>query len=353
MRRLFTVLMFTVLMLPFAVFAQDQKMGWDLQADNYIDVQDLGFRFYFPKGWVYDLESGNGIALADTQASLDAQVDDDDSTQPDSLVVIIRGIPLEALSDLGENPTLEAVADFAVTAGAITESEPRVEVPIMTRRSLSVIGTNGDGRAGIASMWRQNGFLVLVSLGTPDEKTRNELAYTWGVTLGSIKPLDALDLGDGMLTDDVIQFTINYPDGWSPNPDQPASVYELEDDIGKGISDVVGNVFTFSDAALSDLQLPSDATLDDVVGQAKAAFDLDDDIIGEEFILLGQPAVTISAEPTSDSQGVGHGVILTVSLIDDRALLLILVTPSKEAADAFMPTWISMLSSVKSTKEPS
>ncbi|MBZ0287815.1 MAG: hypothetical protein K8I30_09390 [Anaerolineae bacterium] len=349
MRRLLVMVLLAFAVMPFAAAAQDQKIGWDLDESNYIDVQDLGFRFHFPTGWVYDVDSGEGIAMADSQASMDAHLDDDDSTTPEGLIINIRGLPLEALTDLGENPTLNAIADFAVQAGGITETEPRVEVPVLARHSITIIGTNSDGRAGFATIWRQDGNLVLLSLGAPDTQTRNELAYTWGVTLGWIRPLGALELSDDKVTDTISQFTIPYPEGWTPNPDQPASVYELAEDVGSEITDMKGAAFAFSDAALSDLGLEAGATLDEVAAVAKGAFDLGDDVSGEEFVLLGQPAVTFRGVPASDSGGAGHGVILTVGLVEERAILLILVTPSMDAADAFMPTWLMMLSSVTST----
>ena len=346
MRRLITMIVFTLLVLPFAAFAQDQKIGWNLQDDNYVDVTDLGFRFYYPTGWVYDLKSGKGINLADTQAGLDAQLDDDDSTQAAGMTIEIRGLPLAGLTDLGDNPSLDDIVDFAVKASDVTEPT-RTEAPVMTRRSITVIGSNSAGREGFATFWKQGDYVVIVTLGLPEKVTVKEMGYTWDVTIGSIKPLDAQELGDGLLTDEASHFTINYPADWTPDPKQPVVVYERADDVGKTFSDVKGSVFTFSDGALSELDLQNDATLDDVVEKAKAAFNLDDSAISEEFILLGQPAVTLSGEPTADSGGAGHGLIVTVGLVDGRAIVLILVAPSKDAADTFMPTWIQMLRSVK------
>jgi hypothetical protein len=351
MRRLFVVLLFTLLVLPFAAVAQDQPLAWELNATSYLDLKDLGFRFYYPSGWVYDTSNGNGVQLADTQANLNAQIDGDDNTQPNGLSIVIRGIPLTALSDLGTNPTLDTIADYVVKIGGLTEIQ-RVEVPVITRRSISIFATTNTDRAGIASIWVQNGFLILASLGGQDTQSINDLAYTWYVTLSSIAPIDPLPLSTDLLSDESSHFTINYPANWTPEPDQPSTVYELADDIGKGVNDVKGSVFTFSDAALSDLQLPEDATLDDVIAKVKPAFDLDDTVRREEFVFLDQPAVTLSGEPTPTSKGAGHGLIVTIGLVKGHAIILVLVTPTVDAVATLMPTWVSMLSSVTSTETP-
>jgi hypothetical protein len=348
MRRSLTLIVFALLVLPFVVSAQDQKIGWNLQDDHYVDVSDLGFRFYYPTGWV--LDTSKGIALGQTQEDIDAQNDDDDSTQAAGMVIGIRGIPLAGLTDLGDDPSLDDIVDFAVKGSDVTE-DSRAETSVMTRRSITVNGSDKAGRQGFATFWKQGDYVVFVTLGLPEKVTVKEMAYTWDVTLGSVKPLDAQELGDGMLTDDTSHFTINYPADWTPDPKQPVIVYELADDIGqKNFNDVKGSVFTFSDAALSDLQLKDDATLDDVIEKAKLAFDLDDTVTREEFVLLGQPAITISGQPSADSPGASRGVVMTIGLVDGRAILLILAAPSKDAIDSFMPTWIQMLRSVKSTE---
>jgi hypothetical protein len=347
MRRLF-VLLFTLLVLPFAASAQDHQLAWELNAATYLDLKDLGFRFYYPSGWVYDTANGNGVQLADTQANLNAQIDGDDSTQPNGLSIVIRGIPLSALSDLGANPTLDAIADYVVKVGGLTEIQ-RAEVPVMTRRSISIIATTNSNRAGIATMWVQDKLLILASLGGQDTQSVNHLAYTWYATLASITPIDPLPLSKDLLSDESSHFTMSYPDRWTPETEQPSTVYELADDIGKGVNEVKGSVFTFRDVALSDLQLPDDATLEDVIAKVKPAFDLDDTIKREEFVFLNQPAVTLSGAPTANSQGAGHGVIVTLGLVNGRVLILVMVTPTQDAVATLMPTWVSMLMSVQST----
>src|SRR5215813_10462448 len=146
MKRFWMVFLLTLLALPALVNAQDQKVVWDLSKDNYIDVKDLGFRFYYPKGWVFD--TSDGIRIAENQADLDAQIDNDNSTQPKGEVIIILGVKLSNLTDLPADAKLDDAVNYVEKQVKFTETD-RVEVPIMTRRSISVFGQSSDGRSGI------------------------------------------------------------------------------------------------------------------------------------------------------------------------------------------------------------
>jgi hypothetical protein len=345
MKRLFAIFLFALLVLPIVVSAQNSKVLWDLSDENYIDVTDLGFRFYYPTGWVYD--TSNGIAFAENQADLDAQIDDDDSTIPSGVTITVRGIALSDLTDLGKNPKLDAVADFTVDAAGVKEDE-RVEVPIMARRSILIIGENNTGRYGIGTLWMQNGYLVLVSLGGADQPTIQNLAYTWGVTLGHITPLDTEPLGEGQLASDVSQFTMNYPEGWVPDPKQSSIAYENEEDIGQALSDISGINLSVIDSPLADLSIPADTPVDDLSAAMNTSFGLDKNTVSEEFIFLGQPARLSSGE-IDDGNGGKKGLIITAAIIEDRAVIFVVLAPSGERVTGFMPTWVRMLQSVQST----
>ncbi|MEO8609142.1 MAG: hypothetical protein ABI690_14730 [Chloroflexota bacterium] len=350
MRRLLMVMLFALLTLsalPMTSFAQDQKLGWDLQSDTHVDVTDLGFRFYYPKGWVLDTKKG--ITLGQTQADIDAANDGDDSTQAAGMTIGISGFPIAGLTDLGDDPSLDDIVDFAVKANKIIELS-RTEAPVMTRRSLSVIGTNKAARAGFATFWKQGEYAVIVTLGLPDTVSVDEMGYTWGVTLASIAPLDAQPLGDGMLTADESHFTVSYPDGWTLDPQNPRTVYEHADEVGTNIQAITGGVFNMIDNTLSKLGLKDDATLDDLVAVVATAVTLGDNPKQEEFLLLGQPAVTVSGELAKNSPGEGRGVIFTVAIVDGHGIILSLVTPSPEAITDYMPTWIQMLRSLTPIK---
>ena len=256
MRRLVLIVLLLLVALPFAAFAQDEELVWDLDSENYMDVPDLGFQFYYPLDWVYD--TSNGIVFAETEDDLAAQIDDDDNTVAEGVTISVRGIPVSALPDLGEEPTLDNIVDFAVEAGGIIESE-RIETRVLARRAIGVIGENAQERPGTAFFWLQDGIVVTASVGAPDQETLNGLLYTWGVVLGSISPLNALELSEEPLVDSISNFSISYPADWTVDPNQPSAVYESADDIGAEFADVTGSIFTLVDGALTDMGINPEA----------------------------------------------------------------------------------------------
>jgi len=345
MRRLFFVIVLALLALPLVSFAQDDqpKLAWELKADTFVDVTDMGIRFYYPTGWLVD--TSKGVTIAETQEDIDLSNDGDASTQPTGMVITVGGLPKAAFADLGDDATLDAIADFVVEKSNVTE-ESRVEAPVMARRSISIVGTS-NGRDGVASLWQQGDFVGVASLGLPDSVSIDDVASTWGATLASIAPLGAQDLGEGTITDNYSKIVISYPKDWSADPNQPGTIYELADDVGAKFGDVKGSVLNLTDGAFADLGLKDDATLDDLVALATKSSTLGEDATSEEFVFLGQPAVTVTGTPTADSPGAGHGFIFTATIIDGRGVVLLLVTPTPEAATALMPTWIQILRNVK------
>jgi len=337
-----------LLALPFVATAQDQEVLWELSKENYLDVTDLGFRFYYPVGWVWDANSDRGIAIGATQDDVDAHLDGDDSTLPTGQIITILGVPLSALEEAGDNLKMDQLANLVVELGEITETE-RVEVPIMARRSISVVGENSQGRSGIGTLWTQNGYLVIASLGVPDQETVNSLAYTWGVTIGTMEPLNAEELGSKALASDVSQFTMNYPDGWTGDPQQPELVvYELADDIGAEFVDMEGIQLSVIDGPLTDLGFEADTTVDDLATEMGDTFGLNETATQEEFLFLEQPAV-VSVGEIGDSSGGKRGLILTSSVVGESAVVFVLLAPSLERAEEFVPTWVKMMQSVTNT----
>lgn len=351
MRRLIALLIVSLLLLPAAAFAQDSEMLWELDKESYLDVTDLGFRFYYPTGWVWASGDG-GIVIAPTQADLDAQMDGDDSTLPEDKVITLVGFPISDIAGKNKNPTLDDLADIVVETGGISEST-RFEVPVMSRRSIWVAGENSLGRSGIAALWTQNGYLILASLGAPDEQTISDTVYTWGYTLGNVTPLDAQDLGADQLSSDLNQFTMQVPDGWTLDPDEAQSttvVYELTDDVNAQLEDVDGLFLSLIDGKLTDLSFPEDTTAQDLAAAMNASFGLDKDknATQEEFVFLDQPAV-VSTGAVDDGSGGTRGVILTAAVVGENAVVFVLIAPTPEDAVAFAPTWTSMMQSVIST----
>lgn len=353
MRRFLPGLLLLLLALgvPFSTFAQDQELVWELDAENYLDVSDIGLRFYYPVGWVWGSGSG-GISFAENQADLDAQLDDDVETIAEGRVMSVLGIPLESLPPSDEPQDMQDYADFIVEVGEITEVEARVEFPVMSRRSVSVIGENTRGRFGIGTIWTQNGYLVLTSFGTPDQATLNEGAYSWGVTIGSTKPLEAEELGKDRLVGETTPFTMNYPTTWTADEKQPTLVvFEQEDDIGKELPEIEGISVTMAERPIADLGFEADATLEDVTNQLNTSFGLDETATHEEFFFLNQPA-QVSIGEIADGSGGTKGLILTTTVTEEaNVIIFVLIAPTVERAVEFMPTWVAMMQTVTSTAE--
>jgi len=237
-----------------------------------------------------------------------------------------------------------------VKQAKIKESD-RVEVPIMTRRSISVFGKSSDGRYGIGSIWMQDGYLVLATVGAGDAKTINQLSYTWGTVLGSIEPLNALELGEETIALPDAGLTIQYPKGWTIDPKNPLLVYESEKDAANGSALPEKNAVGLLDQSLKDYGLKDDATIDDVVRVNKGAMGLkESSITSSEFIILDQPAITLKAANGATSDDT-HWGFLTQFIYNGRAVTLVAIAPTEKALDEFEPTWLAMLRSIKATEK--
>src|SRR5690242_10450395 len=159
MRRLFVLAFLMVLaIVPAAAFAQDatpeatDQAIWNLSQK--FTVTDLGFQFNYPEGWVTD--SSAGIKLAENQDDLNTLLDTDDTTNPKGYAIFLSGASVTTLG-LKADAKLDDVVHALVTSTGITETESRVDEPIMARRSVTTIGTLPNGRGYIATVWLQDG----------------------------------------------------------------------------------------------------------------------------------------------------------------------------------------------------
>ena len=249
------------------------------------------------------------------------------------------------LVSVDQNADLDTLADFLVEAGQITEKE-RFEVPVLSRRAIWVMGENSVGRSGVGTFWTPNGYVILANLGGPDEATISDLMFTWGFTVGSMKPLQAETLGEGMLASDVSQFTINYPEGWTADTD--VVVFEIQEEMSSDVSSLKGIFLSVIDAPLTEIGFEPDATLEAISTSMGGSFGLDETATDEEFVFLDQPAI-VSWGEIDDGSGGKRGLILTSSIVGENAVVFVLIAPSLERAEEFMPTWVAMMQSVTST----
>ena len=339
MRRLIVFLMLALL-LPSAVFAQDSRLKLDLDKDTFLNINDLGFRLYYPKGWTFD--NTNGITLVEDPADVAPLIDTDVTTQPTGLAIRVLGIPAETIDGYDDLSLDDAVQQILQTSG-IHETE-RVEVPVMTRRSISVFGDDPNGRAGIITVWKQPDYLVVAAFTGPDMNTMIDLAYSWGVIIGGIEPVGAMDLGDSTLDVPDAGLIVGYPDGWVVNPQNPATRFELKSDLKGDLPK--GLIMGALSRSLKSLKLDADATVDDVIDANPDILSFKEPVKRAEFVILGQPAITLSGQADDGSDLWG---LATVFVKNGQAVFLVAAAPTEQALTDFTPTWLAVLHSVQDT----
>lgn len=319
--------------------------------DNMVDfaITDQGFTIPVPDGWVFQSNNQGKVAFASTQDELDLVTDDDDATQPSGSVITLNIISVDAIKeafpDLGDAPTLSDLVDLVVTQSGLTELQDRVEVPILARHSITIFGQTPDTRTGVISFWQQKGLLLSLALSSPDTDTLTSLLMGWGNALSNIKPIDALELDETqtiLLTD----FSIKIPAGWTPQPDQPNIVYELADDVTSGDT-AKGALIVAYEEELAAAELTDESTAVDYAAFNQTYYALTEPVRSEEFIILGQPAITLRGTEEG-----GQWTLLTQTIINGKAVTLGIVTNSEEELDKLEPTWIAMLRSIVSTTGP-
>ncbi len=343
MRRFFLLAILALFLIPAAAFAQDGKALWDLS--NKFTVSDLGFTFYYPADWVSN--SDKGIVIADNQADLDAQTDGDDTTIPEGYVINLNAAPLDALG-LKPDAKLDDIADVLVKQVGVTENQERANLAVMSRRSLTLFGEDKDKRSGLATIWEQDGYLVVMTVGASEYTS--DLAFSWGQILGSITPVGALELGDEPLTSPNGDFTIAYPKDWFAS-EKDGGIAQVEDDLTTMHSSTPpkGIAVALLEAKLSQVG-PDVKDLDSLVASMKKAEGWDDTVIPSEHLILDQTAWTYSGK--SDSLP-GFTVVVTLMVKDQDTTIIFVAVPDKDKVEDFMPTYLAMLASIKPVEKAS
>ncbi len=343
-RILLGVLMLALMVgVPAAVAAQSKNTTWDLTEK--LTFTDLGFNFNYPAGWDYKATPSSGVFFAENKSDLDAVTDGDNKTLADGSTIQMIGTKVSQLaSALGtDDPTLEQIADFVVESRGITEKEDRIDVPVMTRRTLAVFGADRAKQGWILTIWRQGDFVIGAFMTSPSYDEVVQLAGSWGALLTSIKPNDALALSKNTMPLAKVGAEFNYPQGWYPNPKNANLVYELKSDLQDSASE--GMLLAGVEQTLADMQLKKNATIDDVVASNIESLALVGTVRREEFILFGQPAVTIRG-----TNGSGQFALLTQVILKGIVVQIGAISPDEAAIDTFEPTFIAMLQSLQATK---
>lgn len=345
-RRLLLLVMVACLMIP-AVLVSAQEDArqplWDLSAT--FTVEDLGFTFNYPAGWVYD--TSDGIAFAENAEDLAKSIDDDDTTQAAGYTMQLVAAPVTAF-DL-EGAPLDDVVDFVLPQAGITVDE-RFDLGVMGRRTVTVTGVNEVGRAGIASLWLQDGFIVVFSLGTPEPTLASDVSYTWGVIVGGALPLNTLTPAADLIVSEDLGFDMLYPDGWyfQLRPSE-VLIYELEEDFNTQPQQPAGVAVDIIDLAAADIGLTPENTIDEVLNYLAGVLRMTEPVPGNEYMVLGR-AVTSLNGVTED----GRSVTVGAAIAEDHSIVHVYAfsAPDEEAWQTFHPTWLAMLQYIIALEEP-
>ncbi len=338
LRRVWIAVGLLLTLLPAAVFAQDSRALWNLTQT--ISVADIGIEMSYPEGWLHDGgESGNGITFAATQADIDAQADDDNTTFSEGLTLNILGIPLESAKEIiGGDVTLESVLDFAAQSAQITETEQRVEIPVMGRRTLTLIGNDASGRAGFATVWQQGDLLVFLKMQGPDMDTVLQAAYSYGQVMSSIVPMGAEELGDNTITLPNSGLQIPYPKKWYPGTANNGTVFQLKSDLTAETPE--GALMIFYEEDAEGIGLGKDATVADYADYTITYYGLGEPR-REEFIINGQPALTLRGTDGSSQYG-----LVTVTLQGGIPVTLAVIANTEDELNTLEPTWNGLLKAI-------
>ncbi len=341
---LWMLLLAVVVGVPVAVAAQGGQAVWEL--DENLTFTDLGFNINYPADWEFGATESSGVFFAETEDDLDQVTDSDPNTMGTDNTMQFIGTRIEDLAGVigSDDPTLEEIADFVVQSRGITENEARVEIPVMTRRSLSVLGQDAADQGWILTIWKQNGYAIGAFLTSPSYEETVRIAFSWGQLIGGIRPNDPLPLGKETVSLPNIKAEFAYPDGWIVDPENPNIVYELESDLENQTNN--GSFLLVTEQKLPDTDMDLEQALDEVVTSTISSLGLVEPIRREEFILLGQPAVAIRGTNENEIE-----YALVIQTIVNGAIVRIgLISPSESDIDALEPSFIYMLQSLRTTE---
>jgi hypothetical protein len=337
MRRTAVLMIFVMMLIALPVVAQDGQIVWDF-SDDTLQVTDLGFEFNYPRDWLFD--NSNGLAFSEDQDSITAFLDTDDSTQPSSDVLTVRGIGLSSIEG-GTDSTLDAIIDYAEQVTGFTETEPRGEVAVMGRRAVYIVGYSDDEKVGeLRAYWKQPDYLVEVALAAAAKSLDYNKAFTFGTMLSSFSPLGAQELSDNTVDISTAGLKVHYPKGWYPSPDNPNIAFALKADLKA--ENPTGLWFVAFEQSMDDLGLNKKATLDDVVEADITGVAMEEPIRREEFIIAGQPAIVLRG-----IEGSGAYILYAQALIEGQAVQIAVIAQDEQQLDEFEPTFLRILMSVE------
>lgn len=345
MRRLMLFLLAVTLMLPAVGIAHAQGTPPLFELSETFTVTDLAFEFKYPAGWVYD--TSDGISMAANQADLNAEIDDNDATRPAGYTISLNAAPLEALG-LTE-PTLDNAIAALVEAIGITVTE-QVETPIMTRRAVSLAGSDPQGEAGVATIWLQDGMVVVFSMGIPGQEITDQEATAWVSILLSCKPLTDAVLSAEAQVNLLDGFSMAYPKGWMVGEDPNLGTYffELASDLqislnagGNRTQPLQGDGVIMIASDLKAAGFTAQTTPTEVIDTLVQGGVITDPVNHTEHVLFDQPALSVEYIGANGDSG-----IIIAGVVGTNVYLILGASPTPETMAALKPTLLSMLMSI-------
>ena len=302
-------------------------LNWVLGPILKVDV--VPFEFVYPVDWVQHIDV-NRIALASNEEDLAVEVDGDPTTIPARPTITLNAIPLQNI-DLTPDTSLGDRQDYVLSLVGL-ELQQAFDIPVMIYPSVTLVGRGPDGRHGLASMWIQNNSLMIFSLNTPDAQLASDLAYTWGVILGSLRPHIDVELAVPIGIPQS-RIRIQYPVGWDSVEDSD-SISASDPATGASLSAFLAPVSDFSDASSVDVNTLS-SSIASVMRLEQASRKT-------HYLVLNLPAVGFVGQTTD---GVWSRVFYTIS--GEDVLFVTYTAPTSDMLASFEETWLTILQTLQ------
>lgn len=343
MRRIMVLLLGLLLVVSGAVSAQDNNPLLNL--DAVYSVPALGLQLQYPQGWLTKSRS-TAIFMAENKADMGALLDGDSDTQPEDYTMSVNWVELGS-SGIPMDVKLDDLVDTLAKQQGIVESSPRLEVSVMSYRAISIVGTNPNSKTGFATLWLQDGYVVILSIGLPVNTATSRASLD--LILSGITPLNPLELGSEPLISPDGDFSMRYPADWFKGVENQLA--EFEKDLETGDNDVKGIATVIVEEPL-DFFGEDVKDMTSLVEFVKRLFGsgTNEEITTSEHILLGQPAITLTGHYNSSEV---RWMAITVFILEDKIVLLGTVFPTEARFEAFQPTYLAMLQSIAPVEQES
>lgn len=332
------------------VGAQDQPRELLFEPERTFTVEDLGMVFLFPEDWVFD--TSDGIQFAENDADLAAELDDDDSTNAVGFALNLTAVPVELLG-LEEGAGMDEIADL-VTEIVALEVYERFEQAILTYRGIVITGINDQGEEGIAIIWNQGPYVVVLALSPPDDVgLTRDLYYTFGYMIATFRPIVDVEMTEAMAVDLLDEFGIGYPASWSAGQQEDHYyVTEFKSDIETAYSvDILPDARSMflETVPLEDLQMEPGSTSRDVLDLliSVGLYEEFNDI--NEHLLFDVPAISFRSVSQEGEEPVP--LMLVLAVVGDDVFALGAKAPDEESLDSLVPIVLHMLGSIEVADE--